>query len=478
LKLEKKELKNHQVEIIAEVEIKRFENYKSIAARKISKESKIPGFRPGKAPYDVIQRIYGEELIEDRAVEELVNNIYPEIIKEAEIEPYGPGKLENIIDKNPPKYKFIIPLAPVVNIKDYIAVRHPYKLPKVQKKEIDQVLSDLQTNYATAEDVSRKSKIGDLVSVKINAVMQKPSKDEKSEILKDTPHQVILGEHKNEEQFPYKGFMDQLMDLEIGSKKEFEHKYSKDSQYENLQGKIVDFTIEVEAIKELIKPELNDEFAKMVGIDSFENLTQSVTDQLETGKRNEYDNEYFDKVLDKLISKATIKYPPEMLEAEIADVQKNFEQNLTQQNLDLDTYLKINKREKDDFIEKDIKPAALKRLEQSLVIEEFSKLEKIEIDQQDLQKEYSKSFLQMQSSPNYKKMQKQMTTKKMADALVMQAASRLLHQNSLARLKEIASGEAEKATKEESQKTENESSIKETIKKENVVVEEEKQKPE
>ncbi|MDO9545136.1 MAG: hypothetical protein Q7J07_00100 [Pelolinea sp.] len=238
--------------------------------------------------------------------------------------------------------------------------------------------------------------------------------------------------------------MDQLPGLQVGEKKEFEHKYAKDSQYENLQGKNVSFSIEVESIKELTKPELNDDFAKMVGIDSFENLKQSVTDQLETGKRNDYENEYFDKVLDKLIGQAVIKYPPQMLETEVADVQKNYEQNLSQQNLDLDTYLKINKREKDEFISKELEPAAKKRLEQALILEEFSKLEKIEIDQKDLQKEYSRSFLQMQSSPNFKKLQKQMTTKKMADSMVMQAASRLMHQNSLNRLKEIANGEADK----------------------------------
>ncbi|MDO9545463.1 MAG: trigger factor family protein, partial [Pelolinea sp.] len=167
MKLEKKELKNHQVEIIAEIEQKQFDQFKSIASRNISRESKIPGFRPGKAPYDVIARIYGEELIEERAVEELVNKIYPEIIKEAGIKPYGPGKLNDIINKNPPKYKFIVPLEPEVDLKDYLDTRLPYKLPKVQKKEIDRVISDLQTNYATAEDVSRPSKEGDLITVKI-----------------------------------------------------------------------------------------------------------------------------------------------------------------------------------------------------------------------------------------------------------------------------------------------------------------------
>jgi trigger factor len=441
LKFEKKELNNHQVELIAEIDQKQFDLYKSLAARNISKESKIPGFRPGKAPYDVIKRIYGDELIEERAVEELVNEIYPELIKEAKIKPYGPGKLDEIISKNPPKYKFVIPLEPEVDLKDYKNVKQAYKLPKVQKKDIDLVISNLQTNYATAEDVTRKSRDGDLVVVKINALLTKPDKDEKADVLHDTPHQIILGEHIEDEQFPYKGFMDQLSGLQKGDFKEFDHMYSKDSPYENLRGKNVKFSIEVQSIKELIKPELNDEFAKMVGVDSFENLQQSVRDQLETSNKNKYENEYFDKLLDKLTKKATIKYPPEMLEAEVADVLNNFEQNIAQQNLDLDTYLKINNREKDEFISKDIEPAAKKRLDQALILEELSRLEKIEINQKELQSEYSKSFNQMQTSPDYKKLQKKLTTKKMSNALVIQAASRIMHHNTLDRLKQIANGE-------------------------------------
>lgn len=441
MKFGKRELENHRVELIAEIDQDQFDQYKSLAARNISKESKIPGFRPGKAPYDVIKRIHGEELIEERAVEELVNKIYPELIKEAKIKPYGPGKLDKIISKNPPKYKFIVPLEPVVYLKDYKNVKQAYKLPKVQNKDIDQVISDLQTNYAKANDVSRESRDGDLVAVKINAVLTKPEKDEKSDVLHDTQHQVILGEHIEDEQFPYKGFMGQLSGLKKGELKEFDHKYSEDSSYENFRGKNVRFSIEVQNIKELIKPELNDEFAKMLGVGSFKNLQQSIRDQLETSKRNEYENEYFNKLLDKLIIKATIKYPPEMLKNEVDDVLNNFEKNIAQQNLDLDTYLKINKREKDEFILMEIEPAAKKRLEQALILEEISKLENIEIDKKELQSEYSKSFIQMQSAPDYKKFQKKLTTKKMSDALVMQAASRLMHQNTLNRLKRIANGE-------------------------------------
>lgn len=441
MKFEKKELENHRVELIAETDQNQFDQYKSLAARNISEESKIPGFRPGKAPYDVIKRIYGEELIEERAVEELVNVIYPKLIKEAKIKPYGPGKLNEIISKNPPKYKFIVPLEPEVDLKDYKNVKQVYKLPKIHKKDVDLVISDLQTKYAKAEDVTRESRDGDLVAVIINAVITNPDKDEKTDVLHDTPHQAILGEHIEDEQFPYKGFLNQLSGLKKGDFKEFDHKYSKDSPYEILRGKNVRFSIEVQNINKLIKPELNDEFAKLVGVESFKNLQQSVRDQLETNKRNEYENEYFDTLLDKITKKATIKYPPEMLEAEVTDVLNNFEKNIAQQNLDFDTYLKINNREKDEFISKDIEPAAKKRLEQALILEELSRLEKIEVDQKELQSEYSKSFIQMQSSPDYKKLQKKLTTKKMSDALVMQAASRILHHNTLNRLKQIANGE-------------------------------------
>ena len=460
LKYEKKALDNHQIEITAEVEQEQFNNYKIIAAKKISKESKIPGFRPGKAPYDVIKRIYGEELIAERAVEELVNKIYPDLIKEAEIDPYGPGKLEEIISTDPPKYKFIVPLAPSVDVKEYKSIKKTYKLPKVTEPDIDAVVEDLRTNYATAEDVDRDSKIGDLISVKINATLKNPEEGETAEILKDTPHQTILGDRAEEEQFPFKGFMQKMVGKKTGDTTEFSHKYKKDSIYQKLQGKEALFSVEITNLKELIKPEVNDEFAKMLGSDTVENVRNSIKDQLETSKRNEYENQYFDELLDALVKKSTIKYPPEMLENEVKDVMKSFEQNIARENLDLDTYLKINDREKDDFISEEIEPSAKKRLEQALILEEISKIEKIDIDQKELQAEYSKSFIQMRSAPDFDKLQKKLTTKGISDALVMQAANRLMHKHTLDRLKQIANGElekvetpAEKTEKKEKEKT-------------------------
>jgi trigger factor len=465
LKFEKKELKDNQIEITVEADNDLFQKAKLKAAIAISKGSKIPGFRPGKAPYDVVKRTFGEDVIEERAVEQLVNQIYPDLLKEAEINPHGPGNLEEIISKNPPKFRFTIPLEPVVDLGDYKTVRLPYKLPKVEKGEIEKVLNNLQLNYASAEQVERPAEKGDLVTSKISAILSNPDKDQEPNILKSTPHQVIIGKQSEEEQFPFNGYGENLIGLKAGESKEFTHKYSKDTNFEKLRGKEAQFSVIVENVKSLTKPALDDAFAKIVGIDKFSELEESIQLQLETRNKNEYENKYFDDLLEKIIKKAKLKYPPQMLDSEVKDVLKGVEQDIARQNLDLDTYLKINKREKEEFIEKDIKPAAIKRLEQSLVIDEISRQEKIELDQKELQKEFTKSFMQMQSSPNFKGLQKEFTTKKLSNMMVMQAASRLMNQQTLDKLKSIATGEEEKKKKEELLPEKEENSNKDLIEK-------------
>ena len=443
LKFEKKELKDNQVEIITEISTEKFEVSKQSAARRISKGAKIPGFRPGKAPYDIIKRTYGEDLIEESAIELLINEIYPDLLKEAEIKPYGPGKLDEIISKDPPKFKFVIPLQPFLTLGDYKKIKLDYEIPSVNDEEVKKVLTNLQLNYATAEAADREAKSGDLVSVKISAVLEKPDMDQEPGILKDTPHQVIIGEQTDEEQFPFYGFGEYIIGLKAGVSREFKHKYAKDSIYEKLRGKEASFSVTVESVKSLIKPELNDDFAKSLGLESFPDVENSIKEQLENSKKNEFENQYYDELLEKIVKSSKIAYPPQMLEDEIRDVLKNIEEDIAKQNLDLDTYLKLNNREKDEFIEKDVKPAAIKRLEHALVMEEISRQEKIELDQDELKKEFSKSFMQVQSAPNFKDLQKEFTTKKLSNMVVMQAATRLMNRRTLERLKSFATGEKE-----------------------------------
>src|SRR5512143_2836375 len=121
MKIQQTPRDDHQMEVLVELENDQLEAARRKAARKISEKAKIPGFRPGKAPYPVVVRHFGEAAITEEAVELLVDDIYPKMLDEAQIKPGAAGALENIEKLDPPTFKFLVPLAPTVNLGDYRA---------------------------------------------------------------------------------------------------------------------------------------------------------------------------------------------------------------------------------------------------------------------------------------------------------------------------------------------------------------------
>ena len=452
LKYEKFFLEDHQVKLEVEFDQKSAAVFEQKAAVKISNRHKIPGFRPGKAPLEVIKRIYGDALIREEAIELLVNDHYPKLLEEAGIKAAGPGKLESIKDEDSLKITFIVPLQAEVVLGDYKTIKHPYNPEIVSEVEIQEVLEQLRYRYSTATEVEREATNGDLVSVQINASLENPAKDEESVILNTTPLQVIIGKSdEKEEPFPFTGFDHHLLGMKTSGSKDIAHSYSKDSVYENLRGKKVLFHVSIESVKELILPELNEEFAKSMGdFNNLDELKEAIRKDLEKSKKSIYDREYYSQLLEKIISCSTIKYSPQMLSEEQEKTLSNFEQDLAQQSLDLDTYIKINKLEKEKFIQDEIVPAAKRQLEESLVIEEIRQKEKIELKEEELEKAYTQTLFEMQATTDIKKLMRRHSKKKVTDAILMRAASRVLNGQVLLRLKEIANEESEKLKDEKS----------------------------
>ena len=141
LKIEIQPQEDHQSKVIAQYEASELERFKHQAARKIATKGKIPGFRPGKAPYDVIVRMYGDETIVEEAIELMVEDQYPKILDEAKIEPAAPGTLENIDKGDPLKFTFVIPLEPTVDLGDYKSLRKKYTVKPVTEKEMNSLWS-------------------------------------------------------------------------------------------------------------------------------------------------------------------------------------------------------------------------------------------------------------------------------------------------------------------------------------------------
>lgn len=440
MKIETENRDDHQAQLTAELEPDQLDQFLQRAARKISREAKIPGFRPGKAPFDVVKRLYGMELIEKQAVELLVDDIYPRLLDEAKIEPSGPGTLQEIVSINPPKFVFLVPLAPEIELGDYRAIREAYEPKPVTEEEVDQTLRNLQRRYATAEPVDRPAQTGDVVYLKINARFTQPVEGEDKEFIKETPFQVIIGdENSGENEWPFQGFSEHLVGLAANDEKTFTHTFSEDTLLENLAGRTVDFKVFIQSVKALTLPELNNDFAQTLGeFESVAEIRKTIRENHENTKRMDYDEEYFDKLIDRIVADTTIKYPPHLLEEELEKYLHQVEKSLAQHKMDLDTYLKTRNLERNKYIDMEARPAAARNMERSLVMQELARVEDIKIDNQELKEAVGKRMANMAEMMQKKEFRTEQGMRNLTEMLTYDTASRMFYQNLMKRLKAIA----------------------------------------
>lgn len=449
MKIESQPLEDHQVRLIAEFDGETLEKYKRQAAREISKSNKIPGFRPGKAPFEVIKRLYGEELIEKQAIELLLDDAYPQVLQEADVKPSGPGTLEEIINTNPPKLSFTVPLAPEVQLCDYRSIRKEYHEETVTEDEVEAAIKSLQANFSTVEPVNRPVQDGDLVYIKINGRILDPAEGEEAEFIKDTSLQIVVGNTElDPDDWPFTGFSKEMVGLSEGGEKSILHTTPQDSPFESARGRKVEYRVQIEAVKEMKLPELDEEFLKSLGdFESLDDFRSNLRSQLEERKQREYDQSYLNELVDEIVGQSTIKYPPHVVEEEIEEVLRSIESDLARQRLDLETYIKSRDQEREAFIEEEVKPIAKKRVERSLVIEEIGKGENIELNKQELENEFAQTMSELQNLQARSK-KRGGDLRKLANAVALQTANRLYNRNIMDRLKTIASGKLENTGKE------------------------------
>ena len=448
LKIETVALEDQQTKLIAELDSETFEKYKRQAARKISQSQKIPGFRPGKAPYDLVLRMVGEEALTQEAIELMLDKVYPEALEEAGITPSGPGKLEEVVKMDPPTFAFVVPLPPSVELGDYQEMRKEYAPEEITDEQVDATIRRLQRSYATAEPVERAAEQGDLVSFKLSAKRIIPEEGEEETLVEESPYQLIAGEEDEEQAqaWPYEGFSAELVGMSADESKTVTYTFSEESPYEDLRGKEAAFTIVVENVKAMQLPELTDEFAQSMGeFETMDALRAAIRSQLEQNASQQYEQEYFDSLIDELAENATVKYPPHMLEEEIEQFIHRVEHNLEHDRLDLDTYLKMREMDRETFVESEVKPAADKRLVRSLVLEEFARRENIEVKNEEIQSIYYTALQQMQQSSDLKKLQSKnkQSSREMANSLAMNTVNNIFNRRMMSRLKAIATGQSD-----------------------------------
>ncbi len=435
MKIETIPQEDHQVKIEAEFEVELFESFKRRAARKIAKQAKIPGFRPGKAPYDVILRMYGEGAINEEAIELLIDEQYANVLDEASVTPSGPGSLQEIVSMDPPKLSFLVPLKPEVELGDYKEIKLEYSPEPVLDEEINEFLTRLQKNYATAEPADRPVENGDVVYFKLVGY------ENEEIILPETPVQLVMGEDEKKDNWPYEGFSTMLIGMSEGDTKDVEYSFTEEAEDERFKAKTIKFVTDIQSVKTLTLPELDDEFANSLGqFENFAELEKAVREQQEENKKQDYDDKYFSDLIEKYTELSTVKFPPFMVDEEIEHMLKSLERDLKQQNLDFDTYLKLMNTDKEKYIEENVRPAAINRVKSSLIIDQVGQDEKIEVAKEDIEGIVSDTVQMLQKMPNQKG-KKAKLDNEMVNNVTYNAISRLYNQRTLERMKALANGE-------------------------------------
>lgn len=441
MKVETQELENHQSKIIVEVEPAVLEDAKHRAASRLARHTKIPGFRPGKAPYAMIVRHLGEPAILEEAIEIVVDDIYPKAIDEAGIKPYGPGSLDEIKQLDPLTIEFTVPRAATVELGEYQAIRIPYEAKQVTDDEVEKVITNLRNQHAIIASAERPAEVGDQVVLQLSGEIVEPAEG-LSPVLMEERHITVIIEEEDDhiyQDLPFPGFTQHLVGLSAEQTGSINYTFPDDSAVKRLQGKECVFTYTVEQVNSRMLPEVNDELAQSIGdFASMDVLRKAILDDLQHDSDETYNAEYDEKVLDQLTEVSSVEYPPQMLEREIDVVLNQLESRLEQQGLDMQLYLKTRSMDATQLRE-ETRPVAETRLKRSLVLFEVAEAEDIEVDPQQLQNETMRT-MDMYSRMMPAKDFKRLTTNESANNLVGNIMMELVIGNTKERLRNFARG--------------------------------------
>jgi trigger factor len=445
LNIEQQILDDHQIKLTVQVESSKLEEAKQRAARHLSQHKKIPGFRPGKAPYAIILRTIGEEAILEEALDLMVKDIYPKVIEESKIKPYGPGSLENMPKLDPPTFEFLVPLEPEITLGNYRDVRVPYKLKTVTKKDVNKVLEDLRERQVILEPSDLPAEEGDQVYIKLNITRTDPKEGEIPSLVNDRRMPVVISSQseENKSEWPFPGFSKKLIGGSKGQEQIFSYTYPQDSDFKELRGVEAEVKVYIEEIKKRILPELSDEFAQSVD-ENYENLdalTKDIRKSLEKQTKEDYDNKYNEKIMKALLKESVVKYPPQMLEREIDVYLQQLENRLAQQKLDMDTYLKMRKIDQ-AALREETRPLAEERLKTTLILLEISKKESIEVENAELEAESVRTLNELGRMMPPDKAKKTLTNE-FVRGMIGNIGADLLVQHTWDYLQAVARGEKE-----------------------------------
>lgn len=385
MKIEKKQLPKSEMELTIEISVAEFAPYIKNAAQKISEQMKIPGFRPGGAPYDIVKQNAGEMAIYERAADEVVSKTIFEAIDQEKLESVGQPRIEisKLAPGNPLIYKAIVSLLPKITLADWRKIKIKRKEIKNGQAEVDKVLKDLQKMQTKEVLVNREARAHDKIVINMDI-----SKD-------NVP--LEGGQTKNhsvyfDEDYYIPGLKDQLMGMKASEEKTFALEFPKDHYQKNFAGKKADFKINVVSVFELTSPEVDEEFAKSLGQKSVVELKEKIKENITEEAKHKEEQRVEIEMLEELAKESKFDDIPDcLITAEARKMIHELEDNIGQQGLKMTDYLThIKKTEAELMLQ--FTPEAIKRIKIALATRQIAIDEKVEVSDKEVEEEVEKTI--------------------------------------------------------------------------------------
>ncbi len=384
MKVTKKELpEKSEVELVIEVSNEELKPHLENAAKEMSNEVKVPGFRPGQAPYDVMKKHVPEAKIYEQAFYKVVNKTLVEAVKKENIDFIGQPKvdLEKVAPGNPMTYKATLALMPKVKLGDYTSFKAKKKEVKADQKKVDKTFQDLLEMRAKETLVKREAKKGDKTIIDF-VVKQNKVAIEGGE-AKD--YNVIIGDN----QF-IPGFEDEVVGMKAGEEKTFQLTFPEDYHQKAMAGKKCDFEVKLKSVFERVLPELDDQLAQSFNFKTVAEFKKQIEDNISKELKQKEDQRLELALLEEVMERSEFDPLPGMLvDSEVHKMMHELEQQIGQSGAKLEDYLKSIKKTKEE-LEKEFKTQATKRIKTALITKEVSKAEKLEATDKEVEAELAK----------------------------------------------------------------------------------------
>lgn len=384
MSVEVEKLENNRARLTIEVPAEDLERALQSAYDAQKSRISIPGFRKGKVPRQMVERMYGPGIFYEDAANDLINETYPDAVTESGVDAVSRPELEVVqIEKGKPFiYAAQVVLKPEVILGKYKGIEVEKVDVTVSEADVDQEIEQERERNArnvTVED--RPIAEGDIAVIDFEGFVDGvPFEGGKAE-----NHSLAIGSHTFID-----GFEEQLVGKNVGDETEVNVTFPEDYHAEELAGKPAVFKVKVNEIKAKELPELDDEFAQDVSeFDTLAEYREDILAQLKERKEASAKRTREDEALQKIVEGSTMEIPEEMIDTQVDNMLNDLVNQLVSRGLTFEQYMRVTGMNIDQLREQ-MRPDADKRIRASLVLDQISKEEDIQVSEEEIEKEYER----------------------------------------------------------------------------------------